>query len=403
MLKRLGLLPRLIIAIICGIVIGRFFPGWFVRIFATFNSIFGNFLSFVIPLIIVGFVAPGIADLGKGAGKLLGITTAIAYGSTLIAGFFAFFVGTTILPGIINVSGNIAASNPEEKLLKPFFTISMPPIMDVMAAIIIAFIIGIGISAIKEKTLYNVMSEFQKIIDMVIKGIIIPLLPFHIAGIFANMTYAGEVARILSVFGQVFVIVIACHIIIILFQFAVASLYSGKSMIQCLKNQIPGYVTALGTQSSAATIPVNVQCAERNGVSKAIREFVVPLCATIHLSGSTITLTMCSIAVMMLNGMPVTLSGMAGFIFMLGITMVAAPGVPGGAVMAALGILQSMLGFNEAQLALMIALYLTQDSFGTACNVSGDNAIALIVDKIASRMKSEKEERLYSGVGLENE
>lgn len=223
---------------------------------------------------------------------------------------------------------------------------------------------------------------------MVISNVIIPLLPFHIAGIFANMTYAGEVARILAVFGKVFVIIIAMHLIIILFQFTVACTYNGKNLISTLKNQIPGYLTAIGTQSSAATIPVNLQCSERMGVSKGIREFVVPLCATVHLSGSTITLTTCSIAVMMLNGMPVTLSQMTGFIFMLGITMVAAPGVPGGAVMSALGILQSMLGFNDASQALMIALYLAQDSFGTACNVSGDNAIALIVDKISGSNKN---------------
>jgi len=382
----LGLLPKLIVAIILGILIGSFLPEPVVRVLVTFNSIFGNFLSFVIPLIIVGFVAPGIAELGAGAGKLLFITTAIAYISTLISGFFAFGVSTTLLPGIVQQSSQFAASNPEEALLQGFFTIDMPPIMGVMSALIIAFILGIGMAAIKEKTLYNFMSEFQQIIQMVITNVIIPLLPVHVCGIFANMTYAGEVARILSVFGKVFVIVIACHLIIILFQFTVACLYSGKSLITCLKNQIPGYLTAIGTQSSAATIPVNVECAKNNGVSQGVREFVVPLCATIHLSGSTITLTTCAIAVMMLSGMPVTLGKMAGFILMLGITMVAAPGVPGGAVMAALGILESMLGFGEAELALMIALYLTQDSFGTACNVSGDNAIALIVDKIAQRM-----------------
>jgi len=384
----LGLLPKLIVAIIVGILIGQFTPAPVVRVLATFNSIFGAFLGFVIPLIIVGFVAPGIAELGSGAGKLLGITTAIAYISTLISGFFAFGVSTSILPKLIQINGQFAATNPEEALLQPFFEIAMPPLSDVMSALIIAFILGIGMAALKEKTIFNFMNEFQKIVQMVIVKAIIPLLPFHIAGIFANMTYAGEVARILTVFGKVFVIIIAMHIVIILLQFMVACIYSGKSLISTLKNQIPGYLTAVGTQSSAATIPVNLECAERNGVSKGIREFVIPLCATVHLSGSTITLTTCAIAVMMLNGMPVTLAKMTGFIFMLGVTMVAAPGVPGGAVMAALGILQSMLGFNEAQQALMMALYLAQDSFGTACNVSGDNAIALFVDKIAGSNKS---------------
>lgn len=384
----LGLLPKLIVAIIVGILIGQFTPAPVVRVLATFNSIFGAFLGFVIPLIIVGFVAPGIAELGSGAGKLLGITTAIAYISTLISGFFAFGVSTSILPKLIQINGQFAATNPEEALLQPFFEIAMPPLSDVMSALIIAFILGIGMAALKEKTIFNFMNEFQKIVQMVIVKAIIPLLPFHIAGIFANMTYAGEVARILTVFGKVFVIIIAMHIVIILIQFMVACIYSGKSLISTIKNQIPGYLTAVGTQSSAATIPVNLECAERNGVSKGIREFVIPLCATVHLSGSTITLTTCAIAVMMLNGMPVTLAKMTGFIFMLGVTMVAAPGVPGGAVMAALGILQSMLGFNEAQQALMMALYLAQDSFGTACNVSGDNAIALFVDKIAGSNKS---------------
>ncbi|MCR4430904.1 MAG: dicarboxylate/amino acid:cation symporter [Tepidanaerobacteraceae bacterium] len=388
MMKRLGLLPKLIIAIILGIIIGRFMPAVFVRLLATFNSLFGNFLGFVIPLIIVGFVAPGIAELGAGAGRLLCITAGLAYTSTIISGFFAFGVSTTLLPRLINITENFAAANPEEKLLKPFFTVDMPQLFGVMSALLIAFILGMGMAMIKEKTMYNFLSEFQKIVQLVIERIIIPFLPYHIAGIFANMTYAGEVARILSVFGKVFVIVIASHLVIILFQFFIASIYSRKSMFSSLKNQISGYLTALGTQSSAATIPVNMECAKNNGISEEIREFVIPLCATIHLSGSTITLTTCAIAVMMLNGTPVTLSGMAGFIFMLGVTMVAAPGVPGGAVMAALGILQSMLGFNEAQLALMIALYLTQDSFGTACNVSGDNAIALIVDRMAGHLKS---------------
>ncbi len=389
MFKKLGLLPRLIIAIICGILIGKYLPQWCVGLLATFNGIFGNFLGFAIPLIILGFVAPGIADLGKGAGKLLGVTVALAYGSTLLAGFLAFFVGTNIMPKFINFVAGVAASNPEEHLLPPYFTIEMPPVMGVMTAILLAFILGIGMSAIKEKTLHNATVEFQKIITMLVSYVIIPLLPIHVAGIFANMTFAGEVGRIMAVFGKVFLLVIACHITLLLVYFAVACAYGNKNFFMCLKNQIPGYVTALGTQSSAATIPVNVQCAERNGISKAVRDFVIPLCATIHLAGSTITITMCSIAVMMLHGVQFNFASMVGFIAMLGITMVAAPGVPGGAIMSALGVLQSMLGFSEAQLGLMIALYIAQDSFGTACNVSGDNAIAIVVDKIASKMERE--------------
>ncbi|MEG1002509.1 dicarboxylate/amino acid:cation symporter [Clostridium sp.] len=388
-MKNLGLIPKLIIAIILGLLIGTFMPKGVVSVLATFNSIFGNFLGFIIPLIILGFVVCGIADLGGAAGKMLGLTTVLAYGSTLIAGFLAFFVSSSIFPKFITASLSFNANNPEENLLPPLFKVDMPPVMSVMTALILAFLLGLGIASIKGKTLYDMCFEFQEIIQKVIKNIIIPLIPLHILGIFANMTYAGEVKSIFSVFWKVFLVIILLHFIMLLFQFSVASMSSKKNLFTLLKNQIPGYLTALGTQSSAATIPVNLDVAKNNGVSKGVREFVVPLCATIHLSGSTITLTCCAIAVMLLNGMPFSFTTFAGFIAMLGITMVAAPGVPGGAVMAALGVLQSNLGFNEAQLALMIALYIAQDSFGTACNVSGDNAIALIVDKFKFKTKKE--------------
>lgn len=382
-MKKLGLVPKLIIAIILGIVIGNIFSASIVRIFVTFNSIFSNFLEFAIPFIIIGFVITGIADLGQGAGKLLGITAALSYASTLIAGFLAYIVSTSIFPRFIHTANTLAETvNPEEKLLDPFFIIEIPPLMGVMTALVIAFLLGLGIASIKGRTLYNAAVEFQQIISKTISNVIIPLLPLHILGIFANMAYAGEVARILSVFWKVFIIVLATHFAIIIIQFLIASAVGKKSFPQMIKNQVPGYLTAIGTQSSAATIPVNLKVAENNGVSKSIREFVIPLGATIHLSGSTITLTSTAIAVMMLNNMTFTFPQMLGFIAMLGITMVAAPGVPGGAVMAALGIIQSMLNFSDAQLALMIALYITQDSFGTACNISGDNAIAVIVDAI---------------------
>lgn len=386
-MKKLGLIPKLIIAIFLGILIGNIAPKFIVQVLATFNSIFGNFLNFLIPFIILGFVVAGIADLGVGAGKMLGLTTFLAYASTLIAGIFSYFVSSSIFPTFIKATQSIGnAANPEEKLLAPLFKLEIPPLMTVMTALILAFLLGLGIASIKGKTLHNASIEFQQIVEKTISVIIIPLLPIHIMGIFANMTYAGEVKKVLSVFWKVFLIIIAMHLIIIILQFTLASVIGKKNLIQSLKNQVPGYLTALGTQSSAATIPVNLKCAENNKVSKAIREFVVPLCATIHLSGSTITLTACATAIILLNNQVPNLSQMIGFIAMLGVTMVAAPGVPGGAVMAALGVLQSILGFTEAQLSLMIALYITQDSFGTACNICGDNAIAIIVDKFKDKL-----------------
>ncbi|MBU3841569.1 MAG: dicarboxylate/amino acid:cation symporter [Candidatus Fusobacterium pullicola] len=383
-MKKLGLLPRLILGLIVGIILGKvgFVP--LLRLMITFNGIFGNFLQFVIPLIIIGFVAPGIGDLGKKAGKLLAITTALAYGSTIISGSVAYFANSVLLKKILpSTLGTIAENSPEAGLLSGYITVEMPPIMGVMTALLMAFILGIGIAIVEGTTIKNFMNEIQTIVEKIITNIIIPFLPLYVAGIFANMTYAGEIVKIMSVFAKVFGIIIILHYIILLIQYTVAGTLSSANSIVLIRKMLPAYFTAIGTQSSAATIPVTLRQTKENGVNDGIADFTIPLCATIHLSGSTITLVSCSMAVMMLNGMPITFSGMFGFILMLGVTMVAAPGVPGGAVMAALGLLESMLGFGPELQSLMIALYLTQDSFGTACNVTGDGAIAIMVNKIA--------------------
>ena len=356
-MKKFGLLPKLILGIIVGILVGMTGIHFIIQALGTFNSVFGSFLGFVIPLIIIGFVAPGIADLGKEAGKLLGVTVGLAYLSTIISGSFAYFVDSILFQKLHleNAAELIKHAEENARHLDPFFTIDMPPIMGVMTALLIAFTLGIGAAVVEGDTLKKGMREFQAIVEKIITNIIIPFLPLHICGIFANMTFEGKTAAIMSVFVKVFAIIIV----------------------------LPAYLTAVGTQSSAATIPVTLAQTKKNGVSDGVADFVIPLCATIHLSGSTITLTSCSLALMTIYGMPHNFGLMFGFILMLGVTMVAAPGVPGGAVMAALGLLGSMLGFSEELLSLMIALYLTQDSFGTACNITGDGAIAVIVNKIA--------------------
>ena len=383
-MKKLGLLPKLILGLIAGIIIGKigFVP--LLRIMMTFNGLFGNFLQFVIPLIILGFVAPGIGDLGKKAGKLLAVTTVLAYGSTIVSGSLAFFTNSILLRKILPAGAALAeGSHPEAGLLTGYLTVDMPPIMGVMTALLMAFIIGIGIAVVEGTTLKNFMNEIQTIVEKIITNIIIPFLPLYIAGIFANMTYAGEIVKIMSVFAKVFGIIIILHFVILLIQYTIAGTLAGANPLLLIRKMLPAYFTAIGTQSSAATIPVTLKQTKENGVNEGIADFTIPLCATIHLSGSTITLVSCSMAVMMLHGMPITFSGMFGFILMLGVTMVAAPGVPGGAVMAALGLLESMLGFGPELTSLMIALYLTQDSFGTACNVTGDGAISIIVNRIA--------------------
>ena len=384
-MKKFGLLPKLILGILAGIAIGKMKVLFIVELLATFNNVFGSFLGFIIPLIIVGFVAPGIGNLGKSAGKLLAGSTILAYVSTIISGSFAYVVDTNVFPKFLNIGSLVLndTTSPEEALVKSLIHINIPPLMDVMTALVLAFVLGLGIAYLKDNTIKKFMDEFQLIVEGTIKSVIIPLLPFHISGIFANMTYAGKVEMIIAVFAKVFVVIITLHVLILLFQYFVAGSLNGKNPISLIKTMLPAYFTAVGTQSSAATIPVTLAQTKKNGANDGIAEFTIPLFATIHLSGSTITLTSCSLAIMMLEGMNFSFGSYFGFILMLGVTMVAAPGVPGGAVMAALGLIQSMLGFNAELSSLMIALYLAQDSFGTACNVTGDGALALIVNKFA--------------------
>ena len=395
--KKLGLLPKLLIAIVLGLVIGticqKIVDGveLIIQIGATYKSIFCNFLNFCIPLIIIGFVVPGIADLGTGAGKTLAATTGVAYLSTIIAGSLAFVVDMALFPSLVHADMFMAdAQNAEETALSGLFTIEMPPIMGVMEALLISFILGLGLTLIKNDTLKLAIKDFSEIVTKLVGGVVIPLLPFHVYGIFAKLTYAGTIVELMTSFIKVFAVILCLHVIILVFQYTVAGTTAKKNPFSLIKNMIPAYTTAIGTQSSAATIPVTVECTKKNGVADSIAEFVCPLCATIHLSGSTITLTSCSIAVMMMMGQPVTFAKMFPFILMLGITMVAAPGVPGGAVMAALGILQSMLGFDETMQGLMIALYIAQDSFGTACNVTGDGAIAVFMDALTNKSKKKQ-------------
>lgn len=383
---KVSLLTKVVIAILAGILLGRFFPAGIAQVFVTFNALFGNFLSFIIPLIIIGLVTPAIGDLGKGAGKLLAITALLAYGSTIFSGFFTYFSVIGIYPQILPVNTEFAViDNPEAFMLQPYFTIDMPPVMDVMTALLLSFTIGLGLSYINGNSLKQCFYDFREIITLVIDVVIIPLLPVHIFGIFLNMTVSGQVMGIISMFVKVIAIIFVLHVLLLLIQFIIAGIIGKRNPFRLLRNMLPAYATALGTQSSAATIPVTLAQTIKNGVRKNIAIFTVPLCATIHLAGSTMKIVACAMAIIIMSGEPVSFPQMAGFIMMLGITMVAAPGVPGGAIMAALGILQSMLGFNETLQALMIALYIAMDSFGTACNVTGDGAIAIIVDKIAGK------------------
>jgi Na+/H+-dicarboxylate symporter len=378
------LIGKLVIGIISGIIIGLIAPHILVRVIVTFKEIFGQFLGFTIPLIIIFFIASGIASFGKQSGKMLGLTGGLAYVSSVIAGTLAFIVAIFIIPNLV---GNGGGSAEEAAGFEPLFELTIEPITGVMTALVLSFVFGIGVTRIKSPTLRSFFDEGKAIIEKLIWKIIIPILPFYIASIFAELAADGSVFKTLQTFGLVLVMAIVMHWVWLIILYVIAGSFTGRNPFTALKTMLPAYFTGLGTMSSAATIPVTVRSAKNNKVSDGIADSAVPLCATIHLSGSTITLVTCSIAVMMLQNnlsLP-TFGTMMPFIFMLGIIMIAAPGVPGGAVMAALGLLGSMLGFDETALGLMIALYMAQDSFGTATNVTGDGAIALIVDKLIGK------------------
>lgn len=381
---KIGLLPRILIAIVLGIIIGQVLPLGLVRIFETFNAIFSQFLGFCIPLIIVGLVTIAIADIGRGAGKMLLVTVLLAYGCTLLAGFLSLFTGLSFFPSLIT-SGVPLEEIAEAQGVEPYFSVKIPPLMDVMTSLVLAFVLGLGAASLKTDYLKNVARDFQQIIIKTISSVILPLLPLYIFGIFLNMTHTGQVFSILVVFIKIIGIIFALHILWLILLYVVAGGIVHRNPFKLLWNMLPAYFTALGTQSSAATIPVTLEQAKKNGVSNEVAGFVIPLCATIHLSGSMLKIVACALALMIMQGMPYSFGMFAGFICMLGITMVAAPGVPGGAIMAALGVLQSMLGFDDAAQALMIGLYIAMDSFGTACNVTGDGAIALVIDKFKKK------------------
>lgn len=378
---RLGLLPRIIIAIALGIGLGLVVPDGVTRLFLTFNAIFSQFLGFAIPLIILALVAEAIGSIGHSAGKMLLLTVAIAYGSTVFSGYLAYFTGDAIFPHLIE-PGKVEQLQSAGEALTPYFTVEMPPVMGVMTALVLAFILGLGIAHLESKALKHVIVDLKDIISSVIEKVIIPLLPLYIFGIFLEMASSGKVAGVLVVFIKIIGVIFALHILLLLLQFTIAGVITKKNPLSLLGNMLPAYFTALGTASSAATIPVTLAQAKKNGTSDGVASFVVPLCATIHLSGSTLKIVSCALALILMQGGTYDLGLFTHFILLLGVTMVAAPGVPGGAIMAALAILQSILGFTVEEQALMISLYITMDSFGTACNVTGDGAIALVVDKL---------------------
>lgn len=393
----LGILPKLLLGILIGILVGSLgnlfnvsdAPVFrlVIEIAATFTSLFSTFLQFLIPLLIVSFVAVGLADLGQKANKLFLVTLLLAYCSTVLAGLLAYFFGYAVLPQWISPISSMNTSGTE---FSPLFTISVDPVFGVMTALILAFVLGIGLANIKGERLLGCLKDLQQIITLTLKKIIIPLIPVYIATQFAGIAASGELFSTIKMFIMLFVMILVFQWVYLLVQFGIASLLTRENQFRKIKNVIPAYFTALGTQSSAATIPVNLECAYKNKITKDVADFCIPLCATIHLAGDTVCLVLGTMGIMLASGMSPDFGLYLPFILMLGVTMVAAPGVPGGGVMAALGIIGSMLGFTESMQSLIISLHFSQDSFGTATNIMGDQAIAIVVDAV-DKKHSEKQ------------
>ncbi|MDN6328313.1 MAG: dicarboxylate/amino acid:cation symporter [Dermabacteraceae bacterium] len=381
--KRFGLLSRILLAIVLGILLGLVMPEAIARVFTTFNGVFSGFLGFLIPLIIVGLVTPAIAELGHGAGKMLAATAGIAYLSTALCGMFALAFSLLLLPRMLGDARIDTLANPADSSIAPYFELQIPPVFEVMTALVLAFCLGIGLTLVTKGALQESFVQLRTIIVRIIEAIIIPLLPLYIFGMFLGLTMNGQIWTVIGTFLTVILLVLAMTVVVLLAQYAVAGWAMGRNPLRMLWTMLPAYATALGTSSSAATIPVTTACAKRNGVPDAIADFVVPLCATIHLSGSTLKITTFAVAIMIVTGMPLNVGALVGFVLMLGVVMIAAPGVPGGAIMAAAGVLTSILGFGEAAVGLMIAAYIAIDSFGTATNVTGDGAIAALMTRFS--------------------
>ena len=378
MKKLLSSLPtKLLIGIIIGIVVGLIVPESFMTVLVPVKNIMGQLINFIVPLIVIGFIAPSITKLGNNASKLLGVALIIAYVSSVLAALLSMTAGYVLIP-IMNTAKEAAEL---KALPEDVFGLAIPQIMPVMSALVFSVTIGLAAVWTKAKTITAILDEFQKIVLELVSKIVIPILPFFIACTFACLAYEGTITKQLPIFLMAVVVILVGHFIWMAVLYGVAGAYSKRNPMEVVKHYGPAYITAVGTMSSAATLSVALQCAHKSSVlRKDMVDFGVPLFANIHLCGSVLTETFfCMIVSLILYGELPSIGTMLLFVFLLGIFAIGAPGVPGGTVMASLGIVTSVLGFGPEGTALLLAIFAIQDSFGTACNVTGDGALTLIL------------------------
>lgn len=378
MKKFLTSLPaKLLLGIIIGIIVGLLVPESVMKVLVPIKNIMGQLINFIVPLIVIGFIAPSITKLGNNASKMLGIALILAYVSSVLAAAMSTVAGYTLIP-LMDTAKQAADL---KELPEDIFNLQIPQIMPVMSALVFSILIGLAAVWTKAKTITTVLDEFQKIVLKLVSSIVIPVLPFFIACTFACLAYEGTITKQLPIFLMAVVVILVGHFIWMAVLYGVAGLYSKKNPKEVFKYYGPAYLTAVGTMSSAATLSVALECAHKSPVlRKDMVDFGIPLFANVHLCGSVLTETFfCMIVSVILYGQLPSVGTMLLFIVLLGIFAIGAPGVPGGTVMASLGIVTSVLGFGPEGTALLLAIFAIQDSFGTACNVTGDGALTLIL------------------------
>ena len=389
MKKLFSSLPaKLLVGIVVGIVLGLFVPESVMVVLVPIKNILNQVISFIVPLIVIGFIAPSITKLGSNASKMLGVALVLAYGSSLLAALLSMGAGYAIIPNL-----TFGAATELKEIPADVFGLTIPQIMPVMSALAFSVMIGLAAVWTKAKVITAVLQEFQAVVLQLVNRIVIPILPVYIALTFTCLAYEGTITKQLPIFLIAVVIVIIGHYIWLAVLYGTAGAYSGKNFMEVLKHYGPAYITAVGTMSSAATLSVALKCAQK---SKVLRDdmvdFGVPLFANIHLCGSVLTeVFFVMIVSKVLYGELPSVGTMILFCVLLGVFAVGAPGVPGGTVMASLGLITGVLGFDEAGTALMLAIFAIQDSFGTACNVTGDGSLTLFLTGYAEKHNIEKQ------------
>lgn len=387
---KLGLFPKVVIAIVVGALLGLILPDVVVRIFKTFNVLFAQLLKFVVPLLVLGLVTPSIANLGRGAGKMLLTVMLIAYCSTVCGALFSYGVSSNIFPLYLN-PGELSAEAVSEKEFLPYIDLKIPPICDIMTALVLSFVIGVGIIFTGANGLKKGFEEFGEIVKLTIENVIIPFLPVYIFTMICEMSAKGVIDVVLGTGFKVILTGVVLSILYLVVQYCIAGIIARKNPLKLIWNIIPAYLTGFSICSSSACIPVTYECTLKNGVRKDIADFVIPLCSTVHMCGSTIKLTVTSVAVAYMFGEPITFGLFMQFALMQAIAAVAAPGVMGGVLMASVGLLGTVLGFSDTMTTLMMTIYLALDGYGPAVNVSGDAAIAVIADRLFGGKKNAAE------------